>query len=483
MKRAITENEKIRQKRPPVHSGLILGAVSIVYMITDVLAITLAISLAVFTRSRLGGLDISVYLPLWPVVFLFVAVYTIVGLYPGIGQAPAEELRRLTLASTLVYLVLGVGTFLFKEGEAYSRLVFLGAWALTILFVPLCRAIARNLFARRTWWGIPVVVFGAGDTGKIVIRALNRNPGLGLKPVAALDDDPGKRSAIDDVLVLGGIDMAPIVARDYNVRHAIVAMPGVERKKLLQILERYAGVFPHLILIPDLFGFSSLWVSAQDLGGLLGLEIRQRLLLTGPRLTKRIVDLVVAVVGGLLISPIILLIALLIKIDSPGPVFFMQDRLGKNGRIFKAVKFRSMYVDSDERLTKLLEDHPFMREEYETFHKLRNDPRVTRIGRVLRKLSLDEIPQLWNVLRGDMSLVGPRAYLPRELSKMNGSEKIILKVLPGITGLWQVSGRSEVPFAKRLEIDVYYVRNWSIWLDLYILARTVWVVLFSRGAY
>ncbi|ADR37611.1 Undecaprenyl-phosphate galactose phosphotransferase, WbaP [Oceanithermus profundus DSM 14977] len=483
MKRLAQELEGINYLRLAKRAAVTPGAVTAVYMTADVLAIALSIAAAVLARGSLGGLDIALYLPLWPVVWLFVMVYTIVGLYPGIGQAPAEELRRLTLASTLVYLVLGVGTFLFKEGEAYSRAVFLGAWALTILFVPLSRALVRNLFARRSWWGKPVVVLGAGDTGKMVVRALNRNPGLGLKPIAALDDDPGKRSAIDDVPVLGGVDLAPLLARELKVRHAIVAMPGVERKKLLNILEGYAGVFPHLVLIPDLFGFSSLWVSAQDLGGVLGLEIRQRLLLTGPRLTKRMVDLVLTLVGGLLVLPLIVLIAILIKLDSRGPVFYFQDRLGKDGRVFKAVKFRSMYGDGETRLARLLEENPHLKEEYEIYHKLRDDPRVTRIGRILRKLSLDELPQLWNVLRGEMSLVGPRAYLPRELPKMNGSERIILKVLPGITGLWQVSGRSEIPFPQRLEIDAYYVRNWSVWLDLYILARTVWVVLFSRGAY
>jgi len=142
-----------------------------------------------------------------------------------------------------------------------------------------------------------------------------------------------------------------------------------------------------------------------------------------------------------------------------------------------------MYTNAEERLRHLLEQNPYMREEYELFHKLKNDPRVTRAGRFLRKLSLDELPQLWNVLRGEMSLVGPRAYLPRELPAMEGAERIILRVLPGVTGLWQVSGRSEISFSDRLEIDVYYVRNWSMWLDLYILARTVWVVLFGRGAY
>jgi len=450
----------------------------------DLTALLASGALAVGLRHLLdGGFNAAVYAPLWPVAGLFVLVYALVGLYPGVGLAPAEELRRLTLATTLVYLVLGAGTYLFKEGDTYSRAVFLGAWAFSVVLVPPGRALMRHLFAKKKWWGYPVLVLGAGKTGRMVVRTLKRQPGLGLKPVAVLDDDPGKHGALEGVPVVGGVELAPVLARELGIRHAIVAMPGVPRGKLLALLEQYGGVFPHLVLIPDLFGFSSLWVSARDLGGVLGLEVRQRLLLASPRVVKRALDFFLAAVGGLVALPFIGLIALLIKLDSPGRAFYLQERLGRDGRLFKAVKFRTMYGDGEARLAKLLEQDPALREEYELYHKLRNDPRVTRVGRILRKLSLDELPQLWNVLKGEMSLVGPRAYLPRELPKMAGSERIILKVLPGITGLWQVSGRNEVPFKERLELDAYYVRNWSVWLDLYILARTVWVVLFGKGAY
>nr|WP_245526776.1 undecaprenyl-phosphate galactose phosphotransferase WbaP [Marinithermus hydrothermalis] len=453
-------------------------------LVSDLVALAVAGALSVGLRYLFdGGFNPAVYGPLWPVVGLFVLVYALVGLYPGVGVAPAEELRRLTLATTLVYLVLGAALFLFKEGGAYSRAVFLVAWVFSVVLVPLGRALVRHLCAHRRWWGYPAVVLGAGKTGRMVVRMLVRQPGLGLKPVAVLDDDPEKHGALEGVPVVGGVDLAPVLARELGVRYAIVAMPGVPRARLLEVLERYGSVFPHLVLIPDLFGFSSLWVSAKDLGGVLGLEVRQRLLLPGPRLVKRFLDLAATVVGGVLVLPLMLLIALFIKLDSPGPVFYLQDRLGKDGRRFKAIKFRTMYGDGEKRLAELLAQNPELRAEYELYHKLRNDPRVTRFGRVLRKLSLDELPQLWNVLKGEMSLVGPRAYLPRELPKMSGAEGAILKVMPGITGIWQVSGRNEVTFRERLNMDMYYVRNWSVWLDLYILARTVWVVLFGKGAY
>ncbi len=218
-------------------------------------------------------------------------------------------------------------------------------------------------------------------------------------------------------------------------------------------------------------------------GEVLSLEVRQQLLNRRSMILKRLFDLGAAALGLVAILPLLLVLGLLVKLDSPGPLFFAQERLGLNGERFRAFKFRSMYVNAEERLQQILHADPAARQEYDLFHKLRHDPRVTPVGRILRKFSIDELPQLWNVLRGEMSLVGPRAYMPKELAKMNGTEQIILQVLPGITGLWQVSGRNRLSFPARLEIDIYYVRNWSAWLDLHILAKTVWVVLTGDGAH
>lgn len=451
---------------------------------SDLVSLALSGLLALGLRHLLdGGFNPALYVQLWPVVGAFVVVYALVGLYPGVGIAPAEELRRLTLATTLVYLVLGVATFLFKEGNTYSRAVFLGSWVFSVALVPLGRALMRHLFAHRRWWGYPVVVLGAGQTGRLLVQGLKRTPGLGFKAVAVLDDNPEKHGSLEGVPVLGGVELAPALATELRVRHAIIAMPGVPRQKLHSILATYGAIFPHLVLIPDLFGFSSLWVSTTDLGGVLGLELRQRLLLPGPRSLKRAIDLVSAFVGGLLISPLLLFIAILIKLDSSGPVFYGHTRIGQEGRRFKAWKFRSMVPNADYLLDEYLEQHTELRAEWEATQKLKNDPRVTRVGRWLRKLSLDELPQLWNVIRGEMSLVGPRPIVQEELAKYGEKGMLYLKVKPGMTGLWQVSGRSETSYQERVEIDAYYVRNWSVWLDLYILARTLWVVLFGRGAY
>jgi Undecaprenyl-phosphate galactose phosphotransferase WbaP len=208
------------------------------------------------------------------------------------------------------------------------------------------------------------------------------------------------------------------------------------------------------------------------------------LLLPLPRLLKDVMDLSIVIIGGLLSLPLIALIALLIKISSPGPVIYGQQRIGFRGSRFRAWKFRTMVRDADKVLDKYLAANPRLREEWEKNHKLQNDPRVTtKIGRWLRRTSLDELPQLWNVLLGEMSLVGPRPIVKAEISKYGESFDLYTKVLPGITGLWQISGRNNTTYAERVRLDSYYVRNWSPWMDLYILARTFKVVLRGEGAY
>ena len=291
----------------------------------------------------------------------------------------------------------------------------------------------------------------------------------------------GKFAEVDGVPIVGDLSLAPILAQRLKIPYAVVAMPGVDSHKLVQIIERIGGKFTHLLIIPDLFGFATMGVPAKSLGGVLGVEVRQQLLLPGPRLAKRIMDVALTSFGTLFVLPFLLLIALVIKLDSKGPIFYTQKRLGKDGEHFKAYKFRTMHGDGEARLKAILDADPQLRAEYEIYHKLRKDPRVTRIGRVLRKFSLDEFPQLLNVILGDMSLVGPRPYIEREVTEMGGQERIILRAPPGMTGMWQVSDRNATSFAQRCQIDVYYVRNWSPWLDIHILAKTFGVVVKGSG--
>jgi Undecaprenyl-phosphate galactose phosphotransferase WbaP len=216
---------------------------------------------------------------------------------------------------------------------------------------------------------------------------------------------------------------------------------------------------------------------------MVGLELRQQVLLPDYGLIKGCFDVLLTVAGGILLMPLILLIICWIKLESVGPVFYSQARIGRHGRKFRAWKFRSMMVNADTMLETYLAKNPDLRQEWERDHKLKRDPRVTRAGRFLRRTSLDELPQLWNVLRGEMSLVGPRPITDQEVEKYGDAFETYKKVVGGITGLWQVSGRNDVSYEERVYFDQFYVRNWSVWLDCCILFRTIAVVLFSKGAY
>jgi exopolysaccharide biosynthesis polyprenyl glycosylphosphotransferase len=292
----------------------------------------------------------------------------------------------------------------------------------------------------------------------------------------------GTFAEVEGVPVVGDLALAPVLARRLRVAYAVVAMPGVASEKLGAMVDRVGGVFSHLLVIPDLFGLASLGVPAREIDGILGLEVRQQLLLPWPRLAKRVMDVVLTVLGGACILPLLAAIALLVRLDSRGPALYVQDRLGRDGRRFRALKFRTMHGDGEARLRAVLDADPPRAAEYAEFHKLSEDPRVTRVGRVLRRYSLDELPQLWNVLRGEMSLVGPRPYLEREIPQMDRREAVILRALPGMTGLWQVGDRNATGFDARVATDVHYVRNWSPWLDVWVLARTFDVIRRGTGS-
>jgi Undecaprenyl-phosphate galactose phosphotransferase WbaP len=238
-----------------------------------------------------------------------------------------------------------------------------------------------------------------------------------------------------------------------------------------------------VLIIPDLFGIRSLSVAAKDVCGVLALELDEKLTPFMAQLIKRGFDLVFSIGGAILASPVLLLTCLAVRVSSQGPIFYGQSRIGKNGEIFKVWKFRSMVLDADQVLRSHLDSDPALREEWQRDHKLRRDPRVTRIGNFLRKNSLDELPQIWNVICGEMSLVGPRPITHSEIKRYGKIFGQYLRVIPGVTGLWQISGRNNTTYEHRTRIDDYYVRNWSLSLDIYILLRTFKEVFFAKGAY
>jgi lipopolysaccharide/colanic/teichoic acid biosynthesis glycosyltransferase len=491
---------------------------------SDVLALSIGTGLAwtLVTHDAPGRVQRYGILAVLPLCLL---AFSATQLYASTPPSPPEEIRRSTMGVTFVCAGLWLVSFLVRSGgwDGVPHFAWLQTWLIGIFLVPLGRALLRYKFAAKPWWGQPVVVLGAGRVGRAVVATLQSRPQLGLKPVAVLDDDPLKHgtlratwgdgdieveavpestgeppkstpdspsarsawanfSQIEEVPVLGGLELAPVLAQRLKLRFAVVAMPEADAAALLGIIERYAESFHSVLAIPDLFDLAYFGAATRDLGGVLGIEVRRQLLLTGPRLAKRAMDVGITSVALLLVCPLLALITVLIKLDSKGSVFYRQKRLGQDGVRFPALKFRTMHGDGERRLAQLLESDARLRVEYDEFHKLTVDPRVTRIGRFLRKFSLDELPQLWNVLVGDMSLVGPRPYLEREIPEMDQKEAIILRVKPGITGIWQVTERNASTFERRLHMDVEYVRSWSPWLDIYVLARTIPVVLGGTGS-
>jgi Undecaprenyl-phosphate galactose phosphotransferase WbaP len=418
-------------------------------------------------------------------VAIFVAFYLASGLYPGIVVHPADELRRQSVGTSLASIVLLLLAVTMRKSA-----LLLGAvpfvWALALASMPLGRLLMRRMCARRRWWGMPALILGTSEIGLYAASLLRRHPALGLKPVGFLDDHPdrsGEDGKLGSLPYLGPLCNAGMAARTYGARHGIVAMPHLDGDGLACVIRQHAQCFPHLLVIPDLFGIADLGVQSRNIGGVLGLEITQHLAHRFPQFLKRCVDVFLATISLVIVSPLLLFLYIAVRLESAGPVFYSQDRIGRDGNAFKVWKIRSMYCDGDQRLRCACRENPNLAAEWKQHQKLREDPRVTPIGRRLRKLSLDELPQLWNVLRGDMSLVGPRPIILAEIPRYEDRFASYALVRPGITGLWQVSGRNNTSYRERLAFDEYYVRNWSVWLDVYILARTIRTVLTCEGAY
>lgn len=451
-------------------------------LISDLIVLSLAGLLAADLAQ--GTTLLAGYLALLPLFIAALVSMSLLDLYPGFGISPPEQLKRSTLAILATGLVSQATVFIAANRPYLSRDGLLAYLGLSVVGVPLARALVRHLFCRRPWWSQEVVVLGAGKTGANIVRVLRRNPGLGFRPVAVFDDNPELwNKECSGLQVCGGLETGRIFAKSRNIDYAMLAMPGVSPDRLTDVIEEHSESFKHILVIPNLFGVGLLWSAAKEMNGVLGLEVFQKLLSRRAKMFKAVVDYAGGLLALVLSLPILFATAVAIKLESPGPILFRQARLGRDGRIIQLLKFRSMFIDAEQRLADLLSSDPALHEEYSKFHKLRNDPRVTKVGKLIRKLSVDELPQLLNVLRGEVSMVGPRAYMVTEQGKMLGKENSILRVTPGITGLWQVSGRNENTFEERIGLDLYYVRNWSPWMDVYLLTRTIWVVVFQRGAY
>ncbi len=460
--------------------------VIILLILSDILLASLVwggTAYVVESTSERGPLSQVAVVSIVPSIVVWVGMRALLGLYPGYGLAPAEVLRRhvysvlSTLAVTAIFaLGLSIGPLLSR------RLIGLGFLALLFLS-PLVRYIAKRVMANMGLWGKPVVILGAGETGKQLVGTLKDEWGLGFKPVGVFDFLLAPQGGVLEGVPYGGsVNDALDLARKRRIDTVIFAMPQIRRMHVARFVDRASLYFRQVLIVPSVAGSITAPVATRDLAGTFGLEIKHNLLDPWARRVKRALDLFGVLVGGVLISPLLIFIAVQVKLDSPGPVFYKQRRLGSSGEYFFCWKYRTMYADAGRLLTQLLQKDSNLRAEWERDHKLRNDPRITRLGRFLRQNSLDELPQLWNVLRGEMSLIGPRPIVDTETSKYKEGYELYRRVKPGMSGLWQVGGRSKTSYEVRVQMDTYYVRNWSVWLDLVILGRTVGAVLFRRGA-
>ena len=452
--------------------------------VTDCGAALAAAALSLGIRYVIGGeFDPAPYFHLWPLALFFLCSNAALGLYSSTAVHHVEELRRMTISTSMVFLLLSGMMFLVRDLESYSRLFFFITWIAALIILPIARYLVRGALAHNEWWGYPAFVIGSGHQAEAVIRSFHLQPTLGIKPIAAFDYAGAGKTEVAGIPLLGDPDFGRHLARKAKIRYAIIASPELSRGELSEMMTRYSEVFSHLLVVPEFLGVSSLWVDPIEVGSFLGLEVRQRLLLPTSRLAKGLIDGLVTLFCGLMILPAILAIGAAIRLTSRGPAFYCQNRVGQDGRSFKAWKFRTMHVQSEEILRHWLRNDAELRKEWEENFKLKNDPRVTAIGRFLRSTSLDELPQLWNVLCGEMSLVGPRPIVQAEAERYGSDFSLLSRVKPGISGLWQVSGRSDTTYQDRVRLDMYYIRNWSVWLDIFILAKTCAVVLRRQGAY
>ena len=468
----------------------------VLLVLTDMTSLLLAGTIAVAARALLGqfannlqalpsSFQPGVYLRLWPIILIFLGVYAWRGLIPAIGLSPVEELRRLSISTSTIALGLASVAFLTKSATNYSRIVFGLTWILALILVPLGRVIVRRVASRAGLWGEPIAVIGYGTKGRWIADYLLKHPTLGLRPVVALNSPNAVRKKMPSIplIQVGTPSRLREVSRLARVKTAILVIPEVSEKLLDDLVEPRKRGFERLITISDMRQMGSLWVRPLDLGGVLALEVKQNLLSQWQRILKRTLDLVLIGMASVVFLPLCLLISLLIWIESRGSTLYGHIRLGKDGRRIKVWKFRTMVRDADHVLRRYLQENPENRAEWEVNFKLKDDPRITKVGRFLRKSSLDELPQLWNVVKGEMSLVGPRPIVEEEVGRYETGYRMYTSVCPGITGLWQVSGRNDVGYDFRVMLDEYYVRNWSLWLDIYVLASTPWVVLRRKGAY
>ena len=423
----------------------------------------------------------------WPIQIVFtltlLVLFQLDGVYAN-RRAPSwlDQMYAITNSTAKAIIVVLALIFIFRP-LTYSRLLILQAGAMAVILLGVWRW-ARGLIEarlRRQGVGVArVLIVGAGELGRAVMRTIVARPELGYQCVGFVDDDPERGTTnIGRFLALGSLGCLPGVIDRRLVDDVVITLPWSAQPKIMRVVRLCESHRVQVHVAPSLLQLNLNRVDVDDFGGIPLLTMNERVLGRGDRIAKRVFDLLGAAFMLLVTSPVILLTGILVRLESPGSPIFSQVRVGQDGRRFKIYKLRSMRIDADDHKTELLRyneaDGPLF--------KIRNDPRLTKIGRIIRRLSIDELLQFWNVLRGEMSIVGPRPNLPEEVSHYTDWQRERLRVKPGITGLSQISGRSELTFDETCLLDIYYIENWSMSQDIKIALKTIPYLLSARGAY
>jgi exopolysaccharide biosynthesis polyprenyl glycosylphosphotransferase len=395
-----------------------------------------------------------------------------------------QEYSKVFRASIISLLIVIIASFL-DPGLFIARGWLLLAWLLSFFFVIVGRFTLRRIVYRLRQYGYfmtPAIIVGGNQEGRWLAEQLLSWKRSGLLLLGFVDEivPPGTH-LFRNLYSLGTVDQLDDIIQKYNVGELILASSAVtSHNKQLEIFKRY-GISSNVCvrMSSGLYEIITTGMTVSEFAYVPLVTINKARLTGLDEALKLFLDYCITIPGLILLSPFLLLIALIVKLDSPGPVIHRRRVMGMNGKTFDAFKFRSMHLNGDQRL----EAHPELKAELALNQKIRNDPRITRAGRFIRKSSIDELPQLINVLRREMSFVGPRMISPEEVVKYSQWDINLLTVRPGITGLWQVSGRSDVSYEERVQMDMYYIRNWTIWLDFQIIINTIPAVLKGRGAY
>ena len=462
----------------------------IIVLIADYVAIVLGTLAAYYLRVNLQILPVSEHFKvdeiyvygIVPIVFLSILLlnnaYSIVAPY---WDTMKNLFRSITIGVVVSIVLMYTGHVI----NDVSRLFVAFAYLFILFFIFSGRFIVGKILSKVGYLTIPVLLVGAGKTAELVKKSLDRMPIATYKIIGYVDDKPKSSTIANQYPCLGAFKDVETVIKETGVQTVLICAPGLESKKLVSLINRLQLLVKRVSFVPELFGLPTSNISARGMKEeqAVVLRVQNNLARKSNRIMKRIFDIVATVCGGILILPIFAIVAVLIYLDSPGPIVFGHKRVGQGGKEFPCYKFRSMVPNAQEALEVYLKENPTAREEWERDFKLKDDPRVTRIGKFLRKTSLDELPQLWNVLVGDMSLVGPRPIVRDEIVKYGDYINDFYLVPPGITGVWQVSGRSDTTYEERVLMDSWYVHNWSVWIDIVYLLKTVLAVVKSKGAY